>query len=332
MKKILITGASGFIGSFLVDEALSRGYEVYAGIRSSSNKKYLRNNRIQFLELDYSDTVKLEKTFSDFKKAHGSFDYVIHNAGITKAKHKEDYFSVNFQLTKNLVDALVKSKSIPQKFIYISSLAAYGPGAGNIPIKHDDVPFPISFYGQSKLESEKYISEVNNFPFIIIRPSIVYGPRDKELYVLYKVLNRGLEPYIRSTNQKLSCVYVRDLSHVIFKSMESAHTRRAYFISDGNEYTIRAFNQTIKNHLVKKTVKLVIPSAMARPIAFSMELFAGMFGKISTFNRERLKEYEAANWLCDISHLKEELDFIPAYNLDSGMQATIQWYKNNKWL
>src|SRR5947207_10984211 len=128
MKKILITGASGFIGSSLIEEGLRRGYEVYAGIRKTSSRNYLSDQRIKFFELDFSDASKLEKQVKEFSDAHGQFDFVIHNAGITKAKQISDYFTVNFQYTKHLVDALNESGNTPEKFVYMSSLAAIGPG------------------------------------------------------------------------------------------------------------------------------------------------------------------------------------------------------------
>jgi nucleoside-diphosphate-sugar epimerase len=332
MKKILITGASGFIGSFLVEEALKRDYDVYAGIRKTSSREYLADKRIKLLELDFSNSSKLEKIITDFKNKEGAFDFVIHNAGITKARKPEEFLTVNYQYTKNFVDVLGERNAVAQKFVYISSLASYGPGKGRSPIKHEDIPNPISMYGQSKLESEKYLNSLKGFPFVAIRPSAVYGPRDKEFFALYKTLNRGLEPYIGSMDQRLSCVYVHDLTRAIFAAMESSHTDRAYFISDGNEYSIKEFNEAIKKNLQKKTVRIVFPNAVANPVAFLSEKLSAMTGKASTFNRERLKEYKAANWLCDVSPLQEELKFQAEHNLETGMDKTIKWYKENRWL
>jgi UDP-glucose 4-epimerase len=328
MKKLLITGASGFIGSFLVEEALARGFEVYAGVRMSSNLQHLPLNRVKMVYLDYEDKAALEKTLAKYCR----FDYIIHNAGITKARQPKDFLTVNFQYTKNFVEALQVVNCVPQKFVYISSLAAYGPGRAGKAIRYDDTPAPISYYGHSKLNSELYLRSLTAFPHVVIRPSAVYGPRDKEFYVLYKVLNRGLEPYIGSTTQKLSFVYISDLTQAIFAAMASPHSGRGYFIADGNEYTIASFNETIKRNLKKKTVKFILPNVMAWPVAFSLEKIAALTGRISTFNRERLKEYEASNWLCDTTPLREDLNFVPAFNLDSGMKETISWYKKNKWL
>jgi nucleoside-diphosphate-sugar epimerase len=157
MKKVLITGASGFIGSFLVKEALDRGYEVYAGVRPTSSRQYLDDSRIKFIELHFVDTEKLIDQLLTLKQHGTQFDYVIHNAGITKAKTIHDFFTVNCRYTCNLADALVAAHCVPAKFVYISSLAAFGPRSDQTPIRHSDIPQPITSYGRSKLDTEKYL-------------------------------------------------------------------------------------------------------------------------------------------------------------------------------
>jgi len=332
MKKILITGASGFIGSFLVEEALSRGYEVYAGVRRTSNKKYLSDNRIKFLELDFTNKECLLKQFQTFKQ-NGAFDYVIHNAGITKAKNKEEFLTVNYQYSRRLIEALIESGSVPKKFIYISSLAAFGPAANGSPIRrHTDIPKPITAYGESKLQTEQFLSSLTDFPFVVIRPAAVYGPRDHEFYVLYKLINRGIEPYIGFKDQLLSFVYVSDLAKIIFTALESSVHRRSYFVSDGFAYTLSGFMGAAKTALRKRTVQIVIPDAIANGIAYSTEQIRSLLGRVATFNRERLKEFRAPNWSCENEPLKNDLNFSPEFNLQTGMTETIRWYKEEKWL
>jgi dihydroflavonol-4-reductase len=332
MKKILITGASGFIGSSLVDEGLKRGYQIIAGIRRTSNKKYLSDNRIQFIELDLTDQKNLEQQVSEFCSEHGKFDYVIHNAGITKAKKIQDYFTVNFQYTRNLVDTLIKSNNIPEKFVYMSSLAAYGPGSTQEPIRQTDTPKPVTSYGKSKLESENYLRSLNDFPYVIIRPTAVYGPRDKDIFILIKMLNRNFEAYLGFGKQVLSFVHVKDLVRAIFLTLESPHKRKEYFVSDGNIYDSKMFNTTAKKYLAKKTIAITIPTSVLKPIAFSVEMIASLFGTIATINRERLKEFEARNWSIDATPLQNETGFKAEYDLDSGLKETIGWYKENGWL
>lgn len=332
MKKILITGASGFIGSALVDEALKRGYAVVAGIRKTSSRKYLADGRIKFIELDFTNPQKLEHVIADFSKTQDRFDYVIHNAGITKAKKVQDYFTVNFQYTKNLADAFINSNNIPEKFIYMSSLAAIGPGLTKEPIKHTDEKKPVTSYGKSKLESENYLRSLNGFPYIIIRPTAVYGPRDKDIFILIKMLNRNFEAYIGFGKQVLSFIYVKDLAKAIFMALESPHKQKEYLVSDGSVYDSKTFNTIAKKHLKKKTISVTVPTPVLRPIAYVTETMASVFGSIAVFNRDRLREFEARNWSVDTEPLQRETGFNADYDLEKGLKESIDWYKKNGWL
>ncbi len=200
MPTVLITGASGFIGSHLVEEGLKRDYTVYAGVRRTSSREYLKDKRIHFLEIDFSSVDKILNTLEACQIRGIRFQFVIHGAGITKSGKKKDYFRVNAQNTQNFIQALIKAGMIPDKFIFISSLAAYGPGNPETmrPVLLSDTPNPIELYGKSKLEAEKFIRSLDSFPWLIVRPTGVYGPREKDYFVFFKTINRGLETYIGS--------------------------------------------------------------------------------------------------------------------------------------
>ncbi len=332
MKRILITGASGFIGSFMVEQALANGYEVFAGIRKTSNKKYLKDDRIKFIEFNFADNNNLKKTLSDFKKQNIHFNYIIHNAGITKANNKQDYFTINYQYTKNLIDALISTNSVPDKFIYMSSLAAYGPvQKGKKLIELTDKPCPVTSYGESKLKSEQYITAQNNFPHIIIRPIGVYGPREKDFYLYFKLIKKHLQPLIGFSKPKVSFIYVKDLVKVIFTALEADVTNKAYFVSDGIISNSVIFGDAIKKQLNKKTVKIRIPISLLKITAFFLEPVFGLFGKTPTVNFEKINELKGS-WICDIKPLEQDFNFKADYNLNKGIYETTQWYKKEKWL
>ena len=328
MKKILITGASGFIGSFLVEESLRRGMKVFAGIRSTSSKKYLLDARIQFLEMDLSDEKMMTQQFEEQQ-----FDYIIHAAGLTKANNKKEYFTVNTEGSNNLVNALKQSQSVPEKFIFLSSLAAYGPAdnhAGEqVELHHQ--PFPITTYGKSKLQAEQHLQRQNNLPFLIFRPTAVYGPKETDLFIFFNLINRGLEAYIGNKPQKLTFVYVKDLVNLILDALPSSVVQRDYFVADGRTYSTPELGELTKGFLGKSTLKMKIPTSIIRAAAFSLEKMMLPFGKYPTLNLEKVNELESLNWQCNIEPLIEYFDFKPQYFLEKGLEETLQWYRENGW-
>ncbi len=235
MKKVLITGASGFIGSFLVEEALKRNYEVYAGVRKSSSRKYLLNSAIRFFEMDFSQKDILKKEIENAPR----FDYIIHAAGVVKSCNKKDFITINYHYTKELIEILKNTDKVPDKFIFISSLAVFGPGNENTlqPIKPTDNPHPVTMYGKSKLLAEQFILSLTSFPYIILRPTGVYGPREKDYFIVYKSFKQGIESYIGRKEQYLTFLYVTDLSKLVFDALKSKIAGKAYFVTDLKQYT-----------------------------------------------------------------------------------------------
>jgi nucleoside-diphosphate-sugar epimerase len=334
MPNILITGASGFIGSHLVEEGLKRDYTVYAGVRATSSREYLKDTRIHFLEFDFSSVDKILRTL-EICQTHGIFfQYIIHGAGITKSGKKEDYFRVNTRNTQNFIQALIQAGMIPEKFIYLSSLAAYGPGDPETmrPVMLSDTPNPIELYGKSKLEAEKYIRSLNSFPWLIVRPTGVYGPREKDYFVFFKTISHGLETYIGSRQQILTFIYVKDLVRLIFDTLKSPIIRKSYFISDGREYDTKTFAAITKKILNKRTIKITVPPVIVKQLASGLEKIFGLWGTIPTLNTDKYHVLSSPNWRCETEPLQTDFGFIAEYDLERGIRETIDWYKTQHWL
>lgn len=331
IKNIIITGASGFIGSCLVEKALAKGYRTFAVVRKNSNKQYLQNTAINFIEFDFNDAVSLDKALQNFKTQFGSIDYVIHAAGVTKSINKQDFYDGNYASTKNLVEALERNGLVPQKFLLVSSLAAFGCGETDAPITRNQTQKPLTEYGKSKMQAENYLRSKSNFPFVIVNPTAVYGPRDKDFFFLLKSISQGIEMYINNTKQKLSFVYVQDLVDAIFIAIESAAFNQNFIVSDLENYTSKQFNTLVKKHLGKKTITLVVPASIAYFFALISEVVGHIRKQTPLLNRERLKEFKAKNWSVDASELKQ-FGYNPKYKLDQGLASAIKWYKDNRWL
>jgi len=334
MLNVLITGASGFIGSFLVEEGLRRKHNIYAAVRKSSSRKYLQDPLIHFVEMDFSSREVLVKTLSGLKNEGIHFDFIIHNAGITKTQDKEEFSRVNYLNTRNFIEGLIEAGMVPGKFIFMSSLAAFGPGNPQTmdPVMLKDEPKPIETYGRSKLEAEKFLTSVPDFPWLIFRPTGVYGPREKDYFVFFKTIKGGLEPYIGTRKQILTFIYVKDLVRLIFDAGESAHTGKAYFVSDGKEYGAQQFAVITKTHLNRKTLSFVVPSGIVKILASSMEKIYGLWGAIPTLNTDKYKVLASVNWKCETAPLQSDFNFQAEYDLDKGVKDALEWYHKEGWI
>jgi len=334
-KKILITGASGFIGSTIVDKALALGYETWAGIRERSSRAYLQDVRIRFIDLAYHDKKRLTEQLREFATEEGRFDYIVHVAGLTKALRKTDFDRVNYEQTRHFAEALIDAGVVPDTFLLMSSLSALGVGdeIGYTPFGTTHFARPNTVYGKSKLKAENYLRELDDFPYLIIRPTGVYGPRDRDYYLLMKAVQRGLNVGVGYRKQLLSFIYSEDLADAIFLLLEKEVTRQTFVVSDGDCYTDAEFNAIVQEALQRKRVlRLKIPLFLVRPAAYLSEKISALFGKATAFNSDKYHIMKQRNWACDISPLQEAVGFKPKYPLKEGVAKTVAWYKEQGWL
>lgn len=332
---VLITGASGFIGSFLVEGGLQKGMEVWAGMRKSSSRRYLRDSRIQFIELDLAQTPHLLQQLEAHKRLHGKWDYIIHCAGVTKCKNKEEFQKGNYLSTCNLIEALQILEMVPRQFIYLSSLSVFGPVHEKryLPITDDDIPLPNTAYGSSKLQAECYIQSLPGFPYVIFRPTGVYGPREKDYFLMAKSVKNHIDFAAGFKKQDLTFLYVKDLVKAVYLAISNNIVRRAYFVSDGKVYSSRAFSDFIQKELGNKRVMhLKCPLFILKVVSLLAEITASVLGKSSTLNADKYKIMKQRNWQCDITPLVQELGYHAEYDLERGVKEMIAWYKKEGWL
>ncbi|MDR1763661.1 MAG: NAD(P)-dependent oxidoreductase [Dysgonamonadaceae bacterium] len=314
MKKILITGASGFIGSFLVEKALDEGMEVWAGIRSTSSREYLSDARIRFIDLNYSDKEKLTAQLKSHKQENGKWDYVIHNLGVTKCLDYADFEKINFGYTKCLIEALAEAAMIPEKFLLMSSLSVY--------------PVPETIYAKSKLKAEIFLKAQSGFPYVILRPTGVYGPRDMDYLLMMKSIKAGIDVAAGLETQRLTFIYVKDLAKAAFLALNSKWTNKTWFVSDGDEYSDKEYSEIVKHAMDKRFVLRVrIPLPVLKAISAGAELVSKITKKPSTLNNDKYLIMKRRNWTCDVLPLWNDLGFTPDYDLKRGVEEALQWYR-----
>jgi nucleoside-diphosphate-sugar epimerase len=346
MSKILITGASGFIGSFIVEEALKQGFETWAAVRKSSSREYLQDERINFIELNLSSKEQLVKQL----RAH-QFDYVVHAAGVTKCLNKQDFRRINTEGTKNLVLALLELQMPLKRFVFVSSLSVFGAIREQQPyeeIRETDTPQPNTEYGKSKLEAEQWLEsltpnpspvgsgtteETEKFPYVILRPTGVYGPREKDYFLMAQSIKQHSDFAVGYKRQDITFVYVSDVVQAVFLALEKGQTGRKYFLSDGEVYQSTTFSDLIHEELGRPWwIRITAPVWVLRLVTFFGEYAGRLTGKVTALNNDKFHILKQRNWRCDIEPARRELGYNPQVQLKEGVHRAITWYKENHWL
>ena len=333
--KILITGASGFIGSFIVEEALRQGYDTWAAVRKSSSREYLKDERINFIELDLSSEERLVGQLGSHQ-----FDYVVHAAGATKCLHKEDFRRVNTEGTKNLVNALLRLNMPLRRFVFISSLSVFGAIREQQPyeeIRESDTPKPNTAYGQSKLEAEQFLNSLSrravSFDYVILRPTGVYGPRERDYFMMAQSIKQHVDFAVGYRRQDITFVYVSDVVQAVFLALEKGRSGRRYFLSDGEVYQSTTFSDLIREELGRPWwVRITAPVWVLRVVTFFGEYIGRMTGHVTALNNDKYNILRQRNWRCDIQPAIDELGYRPKVQLPEGVRLSIRWYRENKWL
>ena len=331
-NRILITGASGFIGSFIVEEALKRNMEVWAAVRKTTSRKYLTDNRINFIELDFSSKDMLKQQLSGHM-----FDFVVHAAGVTKCLDKNDFKRMNTEGTRNFVDALIELAMPLKRFVFLSSLSVYGAIHEQQPyqdITENDCPKPNTAYGKSKLDAERYLDSIgNDFPYVILRPTGVYGPREKDYFLMAESIKRHVDFAVGFKRQDITFVYVLDVVQAVFLALDHGMSGRKYFLSDGEVYQSTDFSDLLKKEMgIGWMLRIVAPVWVLRAVAWAGEKISHITKRPIALNNDKYNILKQRNWRCDIEPTMDELGYHPHYKLKDGVKLAVEWYKQNGWL
>ena len=324
--KALVTGATGFIGSHLVEKLLENGFSVKCYVRKSANMRWIKDLTV---EIVYGDLYDLDLLKVITKDVH----YIYHVAGVIASKQKDGYFLGNQIATRNFLEA-VKDNPNLKRFIFIGSQSAVGPSINGVPVDEETPYHPITTYGKSKMEAEKEVFKfIDVIPYTIVRLSVIYGSRDTATFDFFKAVNIGIIPLVGFKKKYVNILHARDAVEGIILAGENAQAlNKIYQIGSEQSYSWDELSSVTMNVLHRKAVKIRIPEFLVMPMA-------GMNGCLSVFNKkpsvlnwEKGKDMIADAWTCDISKAKKELDFVPKISLEEGIKETIEWYKKQGWL
>lgn len=327
MAQVFLTGATGFVGSFVARELIARQHRVTCLIRSSSNRRWLND-----LPVDYciGSLMQTETFLEALKKS----DYVLHVAGVTSAKNEQGYIEGNVRPTESLLRAIDTYHPEIRRFLLVSSQAAVGPSPSEKPIDESHPYQPLTDYGRSKMLSEKiahgYISRI---PITIVRPPAVYGPRDTGVYNFFKLINRGLNLMVGKTDQLVSLVYVEDLARGIVQAAFSPQSiGQTYFLCEEAPYYWSQVTQLTAQILNRKYLTIKLPYSFTYTIAFIVEKLTALSGSPSILNRQKMNELRQPFWVISPQRAQRDFQYQTVFPLPVGLKKTIDWYKEQRWL
>jgi len=325
--KALVTGASGFLGSHLVDLLLARGYSVRALLRTTSSPEWLQDQRIERVTGDLFTTDALQSALS-------GVDYVYHLAGVTRAKHPEEYFRANQHGTRNLLEAARNHAPNLRRFLFVSTQAAVGPSPSPAPIDESAPASPITSYGKSKLGAEQECQKfLQHLPITIARPSAVYGPRDRDIYEFFVTVNRHLIPIVGFTDKYISLIHSADLVRGFVQAAESPKgAGGTYFLSSTRPYTWKEVGDCSARIVGTRALRVRVPEPLVYAVATVAETLALFSRRAALINLEKAREMVQDYWTCDSSKATRDFGYRQELSLEEGIRDTVQWYRAHGWM
>jgi nucleoside-diphosphate-sugar epimerase len=313
--RVLVTGATGFVGSHVAQVLVEAGYEVRCGVRASSSTRWISDLPVERVELDMTGRTE------DFSRAMENVDLVVHAAGITRARRAEDYHAVNAGGTGKLASAALGAGV--RRFVLISSLAARGP---------DGRDQPESAYGRSKLEAEAHLRTLDGqMEAVILRPAAVYGPRDTDLLPLFKMARTGFLPLPSGANV-LQPVYAEDVARAALAAARRAAGPGPFPVAEAARYTWDDVVAGLERALGRKVRAVRVPPAAFTLAGRAAEWAARAFSTVPTIDERRGRDLAARTWTCDVSGTERALGWRAEVSLFEGLERTARWYGQSGWL
>lgn len=334
-KRVLIVGAGGFIGGFIAKESLSRGYETWVAVRGTTSRRWLDDERLHFVVLDWDELeddmgARLRGALPEGER----WDYVVYNLGATKCGNFADFNRINYMYLRVFTGALRAAGMMPERLLFMSSLSALGPGdeRGYAPLTEGMIPNPNTRYGLSKIKAETFLETCTDVPWTIFRPTGVYGPHEQDYLMMIKCIDRGFDFGVGMRKQLLTFIYVKDLARAIFDALGSGKTlRRKYNIAEGRAYSQGEFRRIVARALGRR---VVVPVRLPMWAVYVASVVSEKYGlarlRPTTLNRDKFKIMRQRNWDCDTSRAREDFGFVAEYSLEQGIAETVAAYKEEK--
>jgi nucleoside-diphosphate-sugar epimerase len=325
--RAVVTGGGGFIGSHLIDALVARGDDVVCIERPGAPWRWLRDLPIEYRGTGLENTTAL-------REACDGADVVFHLAALTEARTPREYYLVNTEGSARILKAAAAHNGGAPRVVFLSSLAAAGPCRNGELLSPDTVPIPLSHYGHSKLMAEVLVHAYQDrVPATILRFTSVYGPRERAVLKLFRMIKHGVALTIGGWDREVSMLYVRDAVQGLLEAADAPRAvGRTYCMAHPEPLTWRSVAYAIGHALHREPRLLSVPASVARVIALAVEGCAKVQRTAAVLNRERVRELTQQRWVCDVSPAERELGFEAAYPLVRGTEETARWYEEERWL
>jgi nucleoside-diphosphate-sugar epimerase len=321
--RALVTGGTGFVGSHLVEALLNQGADVTILARSPDKAARLTARGVQLVSGNLHDAAGLQRAARDQ-------DVVYHVAGVVAARHEAEFLRANRDGTMNVLKA-AQDAGTP-RFVLVSSLAAGGPSPRGAPLSGDEPPHPVTAYGRSKLAAEQVVRSAT-IPWTIVRPPIVYGPRDREVLKVFRLARLGLAPVLGSGDQELCAVHAADLAGaLIAASATPAASGRTYNACHPEVFTSRLFGIAVGAAMGRSVLSITVPRAAGRAVLSVTETLARLTGQVTILTSDKANEFFQPAWTGDPLPLTRDTGWQATYDLRSGLADTYRWYRQAGWL
>ena len=326
MRRVLITGGTGFIGSHAVEAFLAGQWTVRALVRSPSRLTWLAGLPIETIVGRLDDAASLGV-------AAGGCDVVVHCAGLTKALHREDLFRINGTAVGDF--AAVARQAGVRRFVLCSSQAAAGPSAGCAAVTENDEPHPLSAYGQSKLQGERLLHDnADGMEWVVLRPPSVVGPRDQQFLALFRAVARyGIYPQFGGGAQRYSFISVHDLTRALRTAAETERgLNDVYFVANPEAVTWSDLSSVIARVVGRRARPLRLGKNALTVLSLLAETAARWRGKPALLSRDKLNEILASGWVCSTEKIRRVWEFGCQWPLEATIRDTLNAYRQAKWL
>lgn len=320
---VLITGASGFIGRRVRKALLNEGLDVVAIRRPASPEA----SEGRSVSAEYADQARLDEIIAAEQPS-----FIFHIAGATKGVTYEDFQRANVMPTENLLRACGNTGHAPERFVFVSSLAAYGPSNKEAPLAESAPRLPIEYYGRSKAEAED-ILEASSIASTVLRPGGVFGPGDIDYLELFKMASKGWNTFFGNRERLFSAVYVDDLvDAIVSASCHPKTSNRGYFISDDKPLSWQDFQAAVVQGSGRQSRDVDLPEFLVAWAAFGGELLSRIDGRPRLMNRQKAAMSRQEAWTCTAQAAQRDFGFKAKVDVATGITRAFDWYRKEGWL